>query len=93
MIRVPARAITGTGSHTRVFLTEREALTLCQQDGYGPRVGDLLADQTVCLSTGAKVSQVPAWMRSKVCPTRARVFQVYGYHWAGTDVTSLVGAA
>jgi hypothetical protein len=92
-VKIPAYAITGTGNRTRAYLTEREAVALVTADGYTPRdVTDLLAaDHSFGLSTGAKIARVTPWQRGKIS-TRARVWQVYGYHYAGTDVTSLIHA-
>lgn len=96
MITLHPRHLTGTGSTTRAFLTEREAVALMRQDGASEqRVAEVMAseDNAYSASTGAKVRRVPAWQMSsgKHRPsTRARSWQVYGYHWAGTDVTDLL---
>jgi hypothetical protein len=94
-ITVPAHAITGTGNRTRAFLTAREAMALLTTDGCPQEQIDALLNlagddygYAWCLSTGAKITPVPTWQRGKVS-TRARVWQVYGYHYAGTDVSSL----
>lgn len=96
LITVPASAVIGSGSSVRAFLTEREAVALVKQDGYTDwQIQDLLTytgGGSFGLSTGAKITQVPAFQRGKVS-TRARVWQVYGYHYAGTDVTDLIAVA
>jgi hypothetical protein len=96
-VTIPALALTGAGNTTRAFLTEREALALVTADNYTQQdIAEMLtADCSYQLSTGAKIARVPDWMMgSKHRPsTRARSWQVYGYHYAGTDVTSLVNVA
>lgn len=99
LLKLPATAVLSPLDRqwASVALTRREVERLLVADGYRADVlrstlADWDAGQTysTCLnSTGAKVQ--PASKASR--PTRARTFILSGYHYAGTDVSSVVEVA
>jgi hypothetical protein len=82
-----------------VALTRREVQQLLLADGIHPNEikwqfrgwDEGRHAGSLCLSNGAKI-QPGSWIGRKP-PTRARTYLLTGYHYAGTDVASLVTVA